>query len=62
MKNFVHDNMTGKEGYVYGGSRQYHGFSGIGNCSFDSCSYLLGGMKTVVLTKSRKYNSRQKLA
>ena len=62
MKNFVRDNMTGKEGYGYGGGRQYHGFSGTNNHSFAPCSYLLGGMKTVVLTKSRKDNSMQKVA
>ena len=54
MKNSPRGDMTVKEGYGYGSSRQYHGSSGTGHRSCASCSSLLGGMPAAGLLQSRK--------
>ena len=54
MNNFPRDDLTGKEGYGYGGGHQYCGSSVTGHYLYAPRSYLLGGMPIVVLPQSRK--------
>ena len=54
MKNPPHINMTGKEGYGYGGGHKYCGSSGTGHCSCAPHSSLFCGIQTAGLPQSRK--------
>ena len=54
VKNSPHDDLTGKEGYSYGGGFQYCGSSGTGHCYCSPRYSLLGGIPTVGLPQSRK--------
>ena len=54
MKNFLCDDLPGKEGYGYDSGCQYCGSSGTGHRSCDHIYSLLGGITTSGLTQSQK--------
>ena len=54
VNNFPCDDLTGKEGYGYGGGCQYRGSSGTSHHSCDPSSYLFVGMPNVGLSQSCK--------
>ena len=54
VKNLPRDDLTGKEGYGYGGGRQYCGSSGTGHSYCDTGSSILGGITTAGLTQSHR--------
>ena len=53
-KNSPPHDMTGKDGYSYGGGRQYCSTSGTLHCSCAPHSSLLGGIPNAVLPQSHK--------